>query len=67
MKIPTNWTADQARSVMAILHELADAIWDEYGDAIAFMRDLEREAAVTSDAPEEATEEVVFADDLIPF
>ena len=40
--IPEGLTADQANALINLLHRLADAIWDQYDDAITFQQDLDR-------------------------
>ena len=67
MNIPRDWSAETARSVITMLHMIADQIWDEYGDAIAFDRDLEQEVAHPRPEPVEEVRSEGFVDDEIPF
>ena len=40
-RIPKDWTPEQASAVLDFLYALANAIWDQYEQAIAFLQVLE--------------------------
>lgn len=48
--IPTAWSPEQAAAAIGMLERIADAIWEDYSDAIWAWRDQERELAMRSNA-----------------
>lgn len=59
-RLTTYWTADEADTVIALLDELRDRLWETYGDQIIVLR---RNAMPRCDSTTDQTE-LPFNDDI---
>ncbi len=59
-RLTTYWSADEADSVITLLDELSDKLWDTYGDQIIELRRNAR-ASVASNSDQT---ELPFDDDI---
>lgn len=53
VRVPGGWTPATAASVVGLLEQLADAVWESYGNAIWAWRDQQREEAGAQDTDEQ--------------
>ena len=66
--IPTDWNAEQALWAAEVLFKLESALWNQYGDAIAFLLDQDDESDASQEPPEPPRTAVgSHTDDDIPF
>lgn len=64
MKLPTNWTAEQALAVHDCLADIADAVWRQYKEAL---NDVMYERYCDEEAERRERAQTALLNDEIPF